>query len=153
MAEDVEWLREDFRDEWENLLSVAEITAEAGLTSSGFSLWRKDSAFPQPVCRKKPEAGGKPILYFARSEVAPRIEKAKAKLHTPEAAERYKSTRREKDEDERQVQFLTSQESDIQSQLARIRAEKKRRQKNIIRVTPFVTAYEREHGISPKGGI
>ncbi|WP_274916829.1 hypothetical protein [Streptomyces sp. WZ-12] len=146
MAEDVEWLRPDFRDKWGELISGPDVVSRAGISRQTFSNWRKSL---KTVCLKKRQSGGgHPVPYFVEAEVASYIEKYSERLRDGKSEERYKNSCKELSENNRRLTWLAEQKQAVESQLTALREEEKKLQDRNLSLEPFVKSYEREHGIT-----
>ncbi|MFI1796609.1 hypothetical protein ACH427_04515 [Streptomyces sp. NPDC020379] len=144
MSKSGEWLRPEFKDRWDELISSKEVLSLTGLTSQKFAAWRRRQAVePKPVCKVIPGKGIGAQYYYVKSELESLFSEA------PEiTAAQYEAALRDQRERQIRIDWFTQQEELVEKQLAQIRAEKAKLNKVVTKLRPIVEKYERDHNIS-----
>ncbi|WP_158812883.1 hypothetical protein [Streptomyces rimosus] len=151
--ERTEWYREEYKDRWDELISMREILERTGYTRTAVSRWRsRHEDMPKEVCKKQRNPDGEKRghgaydIYYVREEMEPFLEKRleRARVHGPDKEERYQVIKSRVPHDEKRVKWLRDQEESVKQQLEAYRVERERLQDRLNADHRFLAAFERD---------
>ncbi|MFE9412283.1 hypothetical protein ACFYN0_26345 [Streptomyces sp. NPDC006704] len=151
-----EWYREEYKGREDELISSQEILDRTGYTRGAVSKWKsRHEDMPETVCKKwrSPESSagrghGAFDFYWVRTEMEPflavRLELAQVHRKPEDRDERYHIVCARLRESDARVRWIVERETNLKTELTKLREEREQLQHRSVDDRRFVAAYERE---------